>query len=383
MAGYTIGSEKGKQIASGLKSGQTYKASDGSTWKKNSDGSVSVTTKQGGYTANALSGSSGSSSSSKSSSSSSGLGTYIDPDSGVEKSLSELPEWLGGTSNGSPAWLANADSMGGYGSNGSSGGSKSAANDYYDQAFKEQQKAIQARVNAAVDSNNAYIPQVNQQADQALQNAYILREQNMVNAPQALSAMGYSGGASETELNRIRTGYENSRNTVEQGRTQALTGIAQNEAQIRATGDATMADAASTYNQRLAELIAQQEAAAQQQSNWQSQFDFSKQQYSDAAAQQAWQNAYDERLLALKQATPKSSVSSSSAGGSGIREKSSSAPSGNLNVVLNNVQRALGGSNAGSQAAWNQAVNYIQNSAKSGLITEYEAMQLLNQLNLN
>lgn len=58
MAGYTIGSEKGKQIANGMKAGETYKASDGSTWTKNSDGTVSVTTKSGGYTANALPGAS-------------------------------------------------------------------------------------------------------------------------------------------------------------------------------------------------------------------------------------------------------------------------------------------------------------------------------------
>ncbi len=53
MAGYKIGSKKGQDIANNMKAGSTYKASDGSTWKKNSDGSVSVTTKNGGFTANA------------------------------------------------------------------------------------------------------------------------------------------------------------------------------------------------------------------------------------------------------------------------------------------------------------------------------------------
>lgn len=56
MAGYVIGSDKGKDIANNMKSGSTYKASDGSTWRKNNDGSVSVTTKNGGYTSNALGG---------------------------------------------------------------------------------------------------------------------------------------------------------------------------------------------------------------------------------------------------------------------------------------------------------------------------------------
>ena len=67
---YTIGSQKGKQIANSMKAGETYKASDGSTWKKNSDGTVSVTASNGAYTANALAGagtskSTGTSSSSK------------------------------------------------------------------------------------------------------------------------------------------------------------------------------------------------------------------------------------------------------------------------------------------------------------------------------
>ena len=44
---YVIGSDKGKDIAKKMKTGETYKASDGSTWTKKSDGSVSVTTKSG------------------------------------------------------------------------------------------------------------------------------------------------------------------------------------------------------------------------------------------------------------------------------------------------------------------------------------------------
>lgn len=50
---YNIGSAKGQQIADNLSAGQSYQASDGSTWVKNRDGSVSVTTKNGTYTPNA------------------------------------------------------------------------------------------------------------------------------------------------------------------------------------------------------------------------------------------------------------------------------------------------------------------------------------------
>ena len=40
---YVIGSQKGKDIAINMMPGETYKASDGSTWTKKNDGSVSVT----------------------------------------------------------------------------------------------------------------------------------------------------------------------------------------------------------------------------------------------------------------------------------------------------------------------------------------------------
>lgn len=62
MGAYTIGSSKGQQIASSMKTGGTYKASDGSTWKKESDGSVTVTSKDGTVSKNAYKPSSGSSS---------------------------------------------------------------------------------------------------------------------------------------------------------------------------------------------------------------------------------------------------------------------------------------------------------------------------------
>lgn len=62
MGVYTIGSSKGQQIASSMKTGSTYKASDGSTWKKESDGSVTVTSKDGTVSKNAYTASSSGSS---------------------------------------------------------------------------------------------------------------------------------------------------------------------------------------------------------------------------------------------------------------------------------------------------------------------------------
>lgn len=46
--GYAIDSQKGQDIAASMRPGQSFSASDGSTWVKQSDGSINVTTKGGG-----------------------------------------------------------------------------------------------------------------------------------------------------------------------------------------------------------------------------------------------------------------------------------------------------------------------------------------------
>jgi hypothetical protein len=273
-----------------------------------------------------------------------------------------------------PSWLGDGP-VGGGGSR----DTRITSNDYYQKMLDEQQRAIQQRIDSAVDRNNAYIPQVNQRSDQSLQNAYILREQNKINAPQALSAMGIQGGAAESSLLGINTGYENTRNEVEQNRSQSLDEIYQNEQQIRATGDATLSEASADYYNKLVQAQQAAEAAQQDQMQWQADYDLEAKKYEDAAAQQAWQNAYDERLLGLKQ---QSSGGSKSATGGGTSPEVDKNISGNYNVVLNNVKRGLGGSNAGSSTSWDAVINYIQNSVKQNMITEYEARQMISQLGL-
>jgi hypothetical protein len=255
------------------------------------------------------------------------------------------------------------------------GGNTGLDMSYYEEMLRRQQEAIQQRINAAVDANNAYIPQVNQQSDKALQDAYILREQSRVNAPQALSALGYTGGAAETSLMGIQTGYENTRNQVEQSRAQALKQIRQNEQRIRATGDATLSEAAADYYSRLIAANEQAQRDAQAQANWEAEFGLRQKEYEDAAAQQAWQNAYDERLLGLKLNDNTKYIKVD-------EDDDKKIISGNYNTVWANVQRALGGSNLGSQRAFDAVINYIQQSLRSGMITEYEAQQMIGRLNL-
>lgn len=195
------------------------------------------------------------------------------------------------------------------------GGSGFTSSDYYQQMLDAQQKAIQQRIDAAVQKNNAYIPQVNQRSDQSLQNAYILKQQNLVNAPQALSAMGMQGGAAESSLMGINTGYENTRNEVEQNRGNSLNEIYQNEQQIRATGDATLSEASADYYNKLVQAQQQAEAAQQAQSNWELDHDLEVKKYEDAAAAAQWQRDYEEKIYNDRLLADKQKVSAVGGGG--------------------------------------------------------------------
>lgn len=42
MADYYINSDKGKELANSLRAGDMAEASDGSTWRKEADGSITV-----------------------------------------------------------------------------------------------------------------------------------------------------------------------------------------------------------------------------------------------------------------------------------------------------------------------------------------------------
>ena len=114
--------------------------------------------------------------------------------------------------------------------------------------------AQQARINQAIAQNQAYIPQIEQQSDRSLQEAYINYMQAKRSAPQTLSALGYTGGATESTMLGLDTGYQNTRTTLDLAREDALRQIMENEQQIRATGDASLSELAARYYGEYANL---------------------------------------------------------------------------------------------------------------------------------
>ena len=96
---YVIGSQKGKDIAKNMKTGETYKCSDGSVWTKEKDGSVTVKTSgntyKNAYTPTSTGGSSGGGSSNKSGGNSQYSSPYGNVDLGTlgQTKMNEGASW--------------------------------------------------------------------------------------------------------------------------------------------------------------------------------------------------------------------------------------------------------------------------------------------------
>jgi hypothetical protein len=164
------------------------------------------------------------------------------------------------------------------------------ANDYYADLLANQEEAARIRTQAALEANNAYIPEINTYNDKRLQDAYISKELNRVNLPQQLSSLGYSGGATETSMLGAMTDYENRRGTIEQDRNDAVGKIRQNAAQIEATGNADLADMSAQYYQNMISKAQRDQENALSQSRWQTEFNSDQQ-------SEAYQNQLDMAKL--------------------------------------------------------------------------------------
>ena len=89
---YAIGSDKGKNFVSSAAAGSTMTGSDGSTWKKNSDGTTTISKGGQTFTYGGASGTGGSGGSS-SGGGSSGSGTYTPLGSHNDQTIKDTTPW--------------------------------------------------------------------------------------------------------------------------------------------------------------------------------------------------------------------------------------------------------------------------------------------------
>ena len=145
--------------------------------------------------------------------------------------------------------------------------------------IREQQRiANQMAVNSGVERLQNQLKTTNQGFDEAGRQAYIQATQAEYALPNQLSAMGYTGGLSETEAARSRANYQNQMANIEQQRVNAQNEVYAAINNLRNTADQRTAEQnaelAREYANRLMELELEgkkyaEQKEAQDLTNWQ------------------------------------------------------------------------------------------------------------------
>lgn len=115
---------------------------------------------------------------------------------------------------------------------------RKAAQDAYDRsigalngAYNSARDMLQQNYNSSVgvmtDSYNTGVAGVNRQADKTQNEAYINYMLSKRDLPQMMAAQGLTGGAAESTMAGLQNNYGNSRNEIDVGRNESLTGLLQ------------------------------------------------------------------------------------------------------------------------------------------------------------
>lgn len=138
---------------------------------------------------------------------------------------------------------------------------------FYDkqaEALREQQRAaeraMQAKINQGVNTLEGQKPALGQQFQDSAQQAYIQYMQSQKALPQAMAAQGLNGGASESSLASLESNYGNNVNALQDSYNRYLNDIDTDIANLKASGDISLAENAGNYAQQLGNLYAQQSA---------------------------------------------------------------------------------------------------------------------------
>ena len=202
---------------------------------------------------------------------------------------------------------------------------------YYNDILSNQQTANDRYIQSLRDNIDYQIEGVNSDYDQLAQQAYVQYMLGQKNLPQILSAQGISGGAAESTSLAQQLAYENSLNSNEQARQDAImdlnqyynSAVAENQlnfSQLQASLQQNMISAIqqaqqyeNSYNQWVVEYqravtesdrayALQQAQLAQDKANTAWQQAFTSQQYSDQLKQQEYENSLNDKQLAFNQA---------------------------------------------------------------------------------
>lgn len=225
---------------------------------------------------------------------------------------------------------------------------------------KAEERAAQLRTQQAVSQVEGYIPQIQQQTAKQMQEAYIAAQRAKMQAPQTLSALGYTGGATESSLLGLDTDYMNRRQALAEAEAQSLDQIRQNVADIRASGNVELANLAAQYYEQA--MANQREAMAQQtaQDQWQQEFNARYGVGMGAGAIPSTQAVYTPSYTPQATATP--------------RATAEPVDATRINTIVRGLEQTL--AYGGTQQ---DVINSVRNQYQSGQISLAEAQAILGR----
>ena len=162
------------------------------------------------------------------------------------------------------------------------------------QQYASQQAAIQNQTQATIDSINSNRAGIDEAYEKAQREAYINSVLQKNQMGDYLSAAGYSGGMAESTLAQINNNYENNRQQATSERDAANLEIDRMVAQARASGDASLADAANNYySNYMAALENQQQVNYQLSQDILGQMNYEQERQAQAAQMQYERDMYE------------------------------------------------------------------------------------------
>lgn len=166
----------------------------------------------------------------------------------------------------------------------------------YNKAAKKQERAIQSRVDAVINTLNSNRDEYEHQFDEIARQAYITNRQAQLALPQQLASAGLTGGASETSLLKLAANYENEINQNETNRLYMNKDVDTQIANAQLSADSDIASMRSEYY--LSAMQAYENQINQQNSLYMDMLDYRLQQ--DKLGQDAYYHDLDYKLALEK-----------------------------------------------------------------------------------
>ncbi|WP_458408058.1 hypothetical protein [Anaerotignum sp.] len=170
----------------------------------------------------------------------------------------------------------------------------------YDKIAQLQEQAIQNQLSMTQAQINAAQQTANSEYDDLAREAYINMRLSQNALPQQLSALGISGGGSESANLKLQTNYQNNLHTSEQQRAQMLKDFALQGLQAQTQANSDIANINANAAQNALNAWLSEQANQNSWNQWLANFQMQQKQYQDSLSQYEYEKQQNELTQAIE-----------------------------------------------------------------------------------